>query len=75
VPGTLVKLNAALHSPDLIVFFFGVTVIAVLHAMGVRGSILWGILATTLFAIAVKLIVCIATAPERPADRRRQRCS
>jgi AGZA family xanthine/uracil permease-like MFS transporter len=61
VPGTFVKLNAALQSPDLIVFFFGVTVIAVLHAMGVRGSILWGILATTLFAIATRF-VCIATA-------------
>ena len=49
-PGTLVKLNTSFGSPDLIVFFFGLIMIAVLHTLKVRGSILWGILATTLLA-------------------------
>ncbi len=59
-PGTFVKLNTTLHSPDLVVFFFGLILIAVLHAMGVRGSILWGILATAMFAGLARLF-CNAT--------------
>src|SRR5437899_129996 len=42
-PGTAVKLNAHFASPDLIVFFVGLLVTAVLHTRNVRGSILWGI--------------------------------
>src|SRR5437868_11509830 len=40
--GTAVKMNAHLASPDLIVFFAGLLLTAVLHARKVRGSILWG---------------------------------
>jgi AGZA family xanthine/uracil permease-like MFS transporter len=46
-PGTAVKLNPHFTSPDLIVFFVGLLVTAVLHARRVRGSILWGIVAAT----------------------------
>src|SRR5580704_8493332 len=42
-PGTAVKSNAHLASPDLAVFFFGLLLTASLHARRVRGSILWGI--------------------------------
>ena len=54
-PGTAVKLNIHFTSPDLMVFFFGLLVTAVLHARRVRGSILWGIVAATLLATALKL--------------------
>jgi AGZA family xanthine/uracil permease-like MFS transporter len=50
-PGTLVGLNQHFGSPDLIVFFFGFLVTAVLQARRVPGSILWGIVAATLLAI------------------------
>src|SRR5437667_2863733 len=54
-PGTAVKMNAHFASPDLIVFFTGLLLTAVLHARKVRGSILWGILGATALAIALKL--------------------
>ena len=54
-PGTGWTLNPRFASPDLIVFFFGLLVTAALHARRVRGSIIWGILAATLFAVALKL--------------------
>ncbi len=54
-PGTAVKMNAHFLSPDLLVFFFGLLVVAVLHARRVRGSILWGIAAATGLAIVLKL--------------------
>src|ERR1051325_1986851 len=47
-PGTAVKLNPHFDSPDLIVFFFGLTVAAALHARRVRGALLCGIGAATL---------------------------
>jgi len=53
-PGSLVKLNTEFYSPDLVVFFVGLVLIAVMHTMNVRGSILWGILATTALAAAMK---------------------
>ncbi|HBA85956.1 MAG TPA: guanine permease [Verrucomicrobia bacterium] len=56
-PGTAVKLNPHFASPDLIVFFFGLCLTAVLEARRFRGAILWGILATTGLAIALKLIL------------------
>jgi AGZA family xanthine/uracil permease-like MFS transporter len=62
-PGTAVKLNAHFASPDLIVFFAGFLVVAVLHARGVRGSILWGIVAATLLAGGLKLAL-----PHLPAS-------
>lgn len=54
-PGTGVQLNPSFASPDLIVFFFGLVVTAGLYARRVRGSIVWGILAATLLAGALKL--------------------
>jgi len=54
-PGTCVKMNVQFTSPDIIVFFFGLIVTAVLHARRVRGSILWGIIAGGLLAVALKL--------------------
>ena len=68
-PGTGVKLNGHLASPDVIVFFFGLFVTAVLHARKVRGSILWGIVGATVLAIIFKLSLphfspAIAGSPE-----------
>ncbi len=54
-PGTAVKLNPKFASPDLIVFFFGLLVTAGLHARRVRGSIIWGILASTVLAVMLRL--------------------
>lgn len=54
-PGTLVKLNARFDSPDLIVFFFGFLLTAVLQARKVAGAILWGIVGATLLAVALQL--------------------
>jgi adenine/guanine/hypoxanthine permease len=54
-PGTAVTMNVHFASPDLIVFFFGLLLTAVLHARRVRGSILWGIVGATLLAIAIRL--------------------
>ncbi len=54
-PGTGVKLNPHFTSPDLLVFFAGLLVTAVLHARRVRGSILWGIVAATALTSVLKL--------------------
>ena len=56
-PGSAVKLNIHFASPDLVVFFVGLLTTAVLHARKARGSILWGIVAATLLAVALKLIL------------------
>jgi AGZA family xanthine/uracil permease-like MFS transporter len=48
------EINPEFASPDLIVFFFGLIVTASLHALRVRGSIIWGILAATAFAVGLK---------------------
>ncbi len=53
-PGTGWKLNARFDSPDLVVFFFGLLITAALHARRVRGSIILGIAAATLFSIGLK---------------------
>ena len=68
-PGSAVKLNAHFASPDLIVFFVGLLTTAALHARKVRGSILWGIVAATVLAVALKLVLphtpeVISTSPE-----------
>src|SRR5437899_4450672 len=68
-PGSAVKLNAHFGSPDLIVFFVGLLVTAVLHARRVRGSILWGMVAATILAATLKLALpqmppAITSAPE-----------
>jgi AGZA family xanthine/uracil permease-like MFS transporter len=64
-PGSAVKLNAHFASPDLIVFFTGLLLTAVLHARRVRGSILWGIVAATVLAVVLKLVLphTLADAP------------
>jgi AGZA family xanthine/uracil permease-like MFS transporter len=54
-PGTAVKLNPHLASPDLLVFFAGLLMAASLHARKVRGAILWGIAAATLLAVLLKI--------------------
>ncbi|MDB6112963.1 MAG: family permease, partial [Pedosphaera sp.] len=54
-PGTAVKMNPHFLSPDLLVFFFGLLLAAVLHVRRVRGSILWGIVGATLLAVVFKL--------------------
>jgi AGZA family xanthine/uracil permease-like MFS transporter len=62
-PGSAVKLNPHFASPDLIVFFTGLLVTAVLQARKIRGSILWGIVAATLLAVGMKLALAGSTAP------------
>mgnify|MGYP000978789669 CR=1 FL=1 len=54
-PNTGWRLNPQFHSPDLIVFFFGLLVTAALHARRIPGSIILGIFVTTLLALALKL--------------------
>jgi AGZA family xanthine/uracil permease-like MFS transporter len=56
-PGTAVKLNAHFASPDLIVFFTGLLVTAVLFARKVRGAILWGIASATALTAVLKLVL------------------
>jgi AGZA family xanthine/uracil permease-like MFS transporter len=53
-PGTAVKLNSHLASPDMLVFFAALLLTAVLQARRMRGAILWGIAAATVLAIAIK---------------------
>ncbi len=53
-PSTGWKLNPRFASPDIVVFFFGLLVTAALHARRVRGSIILGIIAATLFSVALK---------------------
>ncbi len=54
-PGTAVRMNPHFASPDLLVFLFGFLLTAILEARRCRGAILWGILATTVLAIGLKL--------------------
>jgi AGZA family xanthine/uracil permease-like MFS transporter len=56
-PGTAVKLNPHFTSPDLLVFFTGLLVTAVLHARRIRGSILWGIVAATGLTVVLKWLL------------------
>ena len=53
-PGTAVALNPHFNSPDLLIFFFGLLLTAVLHARRVPGSLLWGIAGSTLLAIGLR---------------------
>ena len=55
--GTLVRLNPNFASADLIVFFFGLVLTAVLHVRRVRGSILWGICGTTALCAGATLLL------------------
>lgn len=54
-PGTAVSLCPHLFSPDLVIFFFGLFLAAVLQARRVSGAILWGIAGATLLAIVLRL--------------------
>jgi AGZA family xanthine/uracil permease-like MFS transporter len=54
-PGTAVTLNPHFGSPDLIIFFVALLLTAVLAARRIRGAILWGIVAATVLAAALKL--------------------
>jgi len=56
-PGTFVKLNPTVVSPDIFVFLVGFTVAAVLSARRVKGSILWGIVAALLTALTIKAVL------------------
>src|SRR5207248_10991943 len=56
-PGTAVKMNAHFASADLVVFFFGLVLTAVLPARKVRGSILWGIIGATTLVVFLKLLL------------------
>lgn len=51
---TAVRLNTDFKSPDMIVFFFGLLLTAILYVRRVRGSILWGILGATIFSMLLK---------------------
>ncbi len=54
-PGALVMLNPDFFSPDLLIFFFGLLLTAILHTRRVRGAILWGIVGGTMLALVMKL--------------------
>ena len=56
-PGTAVKLNHNFASPDVLIFFCGLLVTAALHARRVPGSIVCGIAAATLAALAAWYVV------------------
>jgi AGZA family xanthine/uracil permease-like MFS transporter len=54
-PASAVQLNTNFASPDWIVFFIGLLTTAVLQTRKVRGSILWGIVASTILAGVLKI--------------------
>jgi AGZA family xanthine/uracil permease-like MFS transporter len=54
-PGTLVTLGS-LHSPAALLTLFGLAVTGSLMARGVRGALLWGILASTIVGLAAGLV-------------------
>lgn len=64
-PVQCVRLNARFGSPDTLVFFTGLTVTVALHARRVRGSIIWGIGASTLLSI---VLLYALPAPETNGD-------
>jgi AGZA family xanthine/uracil permease-like MFS transporter len=52
-PGTLLGLNSQLASADVAVFGLGLLVASVLLVRGVRGALLWGIIAAAVLAAAL----------------------
>ncbi|MCD6340031.1 MAG: NCS2 family permease [Verrucomicrobia bacterium] len=50
------RLSPKLLSPDMLVFFFGLSLTAALLARGTRGAILWGILGAAGLAAALRLL-------------------
>ncbi len=53
-PGTFVKMNSQIVSPDVLVFLFGFGVATVLHARRVKGAILLGILSALAAAVLMR---------------------
>jgi AGZA family xanthine/uracil permease-like MFS transporter len=51
--GTLVTMSRQFASPDLVIFFLGLLLTAVLYVLRVRGAIVWGMLAATGLALAL----------------------
>lgn len=58
-PGTAVKLNTHFSSPDLIVFFFGLLLMAVLKARNKPGAVLMGIIGAAILAVLLKVALPI----------------
>ncbi len=56
-PGTAVSLNPAFTSPDVLIFFFGLAVSAILRVREVRGALLWGILASLGASLATHTVL------------------
>jgi len=50
-PATAVKFNSDILQANVLIFLAGLIVTSVLHVRGVRGSIVWGILFTTILAL------------------------
>jgi len=50
-PGTAVKFNDNFLQPNVLIFFAGLFVTAILHVRKIRGAILWGILFTTILSL------------------------
>ena len=50
-PGTAVAFNDDFLQPNVLIFFAGLFITAILRVRKVRGAILWGILCTTIFAV------------------------
>ncbi|NQT24228.1 NCS2 family permease [candidate division KSB1 bacterium] len=52
-PGSLVQFNSNFLQADVLIFFFGLLLTAVLFVRKVRGAILWGILASAILSIVL----------------------
>lgn len=50
-PGSLVQFNSDFLQADVLIFFFGLFLTAILFVRGVRGAILWGILASAVLSL------------------------
>ena len=61
-PGTAVKLNSHFASPDLLIFFAGLLLTAVLQARRVHGALLWGMAGATVMAVLLKVFYSNAPA-------------
>ena len=61
-PGTAVKLNTHFSSPDLIVFFFGLLLMAVLRARNKPGAVLMGIIGAAILAVLLKVALPVLPA-------------
>src|SRR5690242_5764154 len=66
-PGTAVRMNAHLLSPDLMIFFIGLLAMAILQARGVRGALLIGMGISTVMAISLKWWLSRAGSASQPA--------